>query len=366
MDSARVSLVRRGSPDPAVVRSPGAGFGAGLPTPPWSGPKVSWRRVRRGSPDPAVVRTEGLLAPGSARVSRPRRGPDRRSGFGGSPDPAVVRTEGLLTPGETGDLRSAGWLGQETLPQHVLTPPWSDGFGAGLPTPPWSGGFGAGLPTPPWSGPKVSWRRVRRGSPDPAVVRTEGLPAPGSRGSPDHCGEHLRSRQPPWKPWAWDEVATEPPGGIALRARPQPPQVGWPGPRGGWGQAGLAGIAPRRTGDEDVHRRGLPTPPWSGPKVSWLRGDGRPSVGQVSRSGDLATTGATIPGSDDRPVPKGPRPRSRRPTARPQPVRWPRHPRPGRWRPRRPARGGPVTRDLSSRASRRPTRPGVNRPSRSG
>ena len=42
---------------------------------------------------------------GSARVSRPRRGPDRRSPFGAG----------------TGDLRSAGCHGQETVPQQVLS-----------------------------------------------------------------------------------------------------------------------------------------------------------------------------------------------------------------------------------------------------
>ena len=36
----------------------------------------------------------------------------------GSPDPAVIRTEGLRPDPGTGDLRSAGWQGRETLPQH--------------------------------------------------------------------------------------------------------------------------------------------------------------------------------------------------------------------------------------------------------
>ena len=98
--------------------------------------------------------------------------------------------------------------------------------------------------------------RTTAGSGDPRRTRPS---VRTTAGSGDHCGEHLRSRQPSWKPGVWGEFAAEPPGGIAHRARPQPPRVGRPGPWGGWGQAGFAGAAPRRTGDEDVHRSGRET-----------------------------------------------------------------------------------------------------------
>ena len=45
------------------------------------------------------------------------------------------------------------------------------------------------------------------------------------RGSPDHRGERLGKVQPPWKAGAWGDFVAEPPGGVARRARPQPPPV---------------------------------------------------------------------------------------------------------------------------------------------
>ena len=227
-------------------------------------------------PDPVDL---GGLPP----AARSERLTDERSGSAGLADPAVVWTEGLL----------AAW-GRETFgrPGVKVRRPCHN-MGAGLPTPPWSGPkvrFGAGLPTPPWSGPKVSWRRgdgrpsvgrvsrsetlprhrgstghrVRRGSPDPAVVRTEGLLAAWGRETFGRPG--VKVRRPCHNM-----------GPVRRVSRPRRgPDRRSPG---GVGTGDLRSAGCRRSGDLATtwvrFGAGLPTPPWSGPKVSWRRGDGR-------------------------------------------------------------------------------------------
>ncbi len=71
-----------------------------------------------------------------------------------------------------------------------------------------------------------------------------GWPPPRG-GTGHHCCEHLWNLQLPWESGVWWDSGAGSPGGIALRARPQPPQVLPPEPQGGWGQAGFAGAAPR-------------------------------------------------------------------------------------------------------------------------
>ena len=78
-------------------------FGAGLTTPP------SARCSGADLTTPPSARW-------SARISRPRRPPDVRRG---SHDHAVRLSIGLAPKDRRGDLRSARWQGQETLPQQV-------------------------------------------------------------------------------------------------------------------------------------------------------------------------------------------------------------------------------------------------------
>ena len=220
--------------------------GRGLPSP------ASVRPVRRGSPDPAVFAT----------VRR------------GSPDPAVFATGGLARGDASGDLRSPGVAGQETLPQQgarVSRPRRSATCSARVSRPRRLRDlFGAGLPTPPSSRPEVSNRagdasgdsgrsewQVRRpchnkggtlpqqaGSPDPAVSATcsarvsrprrlhdlfgEGLPGPtifADRRSRAHHGDasgDLRS------PREWQVRRPRAQQGRVGETLPQQWQVGRP------------------------------------------------------------------------------------------------------------------------------------------
>ena len=253
--------------------------------------------------DPEVMLEQG---PGSARVSRPRRGRDRRSrGAAG-----------------TGDLRSAGCQGQETLPQQVPDPAvvGTEGLVAprGLET------FGRPgvkvrrpchnkFPIPPWSGPKVSWRR---GDWRPSVGRVSRSGDLATTSSRSRRGRDRRSRGAAGTGdlrsagCQGQETLPQQVETLLQRVRrgsPDPAVVGTgfgaglPTPP--WSGPGSARVSRPRRGRDRVRRgspdpavvgtgfgAGLPTPPWSGPRVSWRRGDGRPSVGRVSRSGDLATT----------------------------------------------------------------------------
>ncbi len=79
----------------------------------------------------------------------------------------------------------------------------------------------------------------------PAGHRTVGSSSRARGGTGIHCCEHFWNLQLPWESGVWWDSGAGSPGGIALRARPQPPQVLPPEPQGGWGQAGFAGAAPR-------------------------------------------------------------------------------------------------------------------------
>ena len=146
-----------------------------------------WGRETFGRPGGKVRRPCHNTGRPGGKVRRPCH--NTGHGFGGSPDPAVVRTEGLLS----------GWGRRPSVGRVARS-------GDRATT-----RVGRVARSGDRATTRVGRVRVRRGSPDPAVVRTAGLPSPGDR-RPSVGRATLP--QP-----VFGVIA----GGIARRARPSHP-----------------------------------------------------------------------------------------------------------------------------------------------